>query len=129
MTEAQVREFDEKAKISEEQTDQFEVVGEDGGEKRVLSSMNIVATNNVGQQLTKDQVVEIATKHFEKHCSQIGWWPSGEYPDVTVKRREDGSWFAVAFLKESTHNKVKSWEDFPHVGVDTRTAADVDSVV
>lgn len=74
-----------------------------------------------------EEAEKIAAKHFERHCSQIGWWPSGEYPDIMVKKREDGTYFATAYLKESTRNKVKDWDDFEHISIDTRTAEDVDS--
>lgn len=124
MTEAQVKEFDEKAKVTEEQTDQFELVGEDVGEQRVLSTMNIVPVNETGRKLEREEVMQIAMRHFEQHFNEIGWHPSGEYPDVIVKQKEDGTWLGVAFLKNSGSGS-KDWGDFPRVGVDTRTAADV----
>lgn len=87
--------------------------------------MNIVATNKKGQSWDREKILEIATKHFEVHCSQIGWWPSGEYPDVIVKQREDGSWICTAYLRQSTYNKVKDFDEFPRMKVDNRTSEDV----
>lgn len=103
-------------------TEQFELVGEDHGAKRVLSTMNFVATDARGMNISMEEAEKIAAKHLEIHCSQIGWWPSGEYPDIMVKKREDGSYFATAYLKESTRNKVLHWEDFPRIAIDTQTA-------
>ncbi|MHB8744874.1 MAG: hypothetical protein ACYC9L_17430 [Sulfuricaulis sp.] len=95
---------------------------DDGAHKRVLSVMNLLPDpldkTHKYARLTQRVVLEIATKHFVRHCKNIGWWPSGEAPDVIVKRRDDGTWFAVSYLKQSTYHKVKDWNEFPRVGVD-----------
>lgn len=125
MNEDQVRQFEQNAEVQEHRTDQVELVGEDHGAKRVLSTMNFAATDARGYNLSMEDAERIAAKHFEIHCSQIGWWPSGEYPDVMVKRREDGTYFASAFLKESTKRKIIGWEEFPRIGVNTQTDDDI----
>lgn len=102
----------------DEQTDQFEIVGKDEGEKRVLSTMQIVPVNQRGQTLTREQVLQIAMKHFEIHFARIGWTPSHDYgpQDVVINQREDGNWHAVAWLAKARAS-AKEWDDFPKVGV------------
>lgn len=100
-------------------TDQVELVGKEEGDKRVLATMNFVPTGEKGFEIDYETAMKIASRHFEQHFNQIGWFPSGEYPDVTVKKREDGTWFAVSFLAKAS--KGKEWEEFPVIHHDDRS--------
>lgn len=105
-------------------TPTFDIAGPDVGAKRVLATINFVAVDPRGKEIDLKTAMDLATKHLYAHCEQIRWWPSGEYPDVVVKKREDGNWFGVAFLKEGGSGS-KDWGDFPHIEVDSRTSDDV----
>lgn len=106
------------------ETPLFDIAGANVGGKRVLATINFVAVDPRGKEIDLKTAMDLATKHLYAHCEQIKWWPSGEYPDVVVKKRDDGNWFGVAFLKEGGHGS-KDWGDFPHIDVDDRTSDDV----
>lgn len=107
----------------DEQTDQVELVGKEEGEKRVLATMNFVPTNKQGFEIVYETAMKMASEHFQNHYQQIGWFPSGEYPDVMVKKREDNTWFAVSFLSQKRGGK--DWSEFPAIHHDDRSEEEV----